>query len=291
MSLLLGALIATIQSDPMQLKIGPAGSTACAVNQITSIPSGKMATPDDIAIAADGKKWVFLGENHATAPHQQLHADVIAALVKRGRKVMVGLEMLTRPKQTPLDQFWKGESLRSQFLKDGDWKGQWGYGYNFYSPIFEVCRTHRVPMVALNVPRDWVRTVGQKGFAGLTPEQTKELPSTMALDNANHRAVFASLMGGHPPTGPRGENIYAAQVLWDEGMADSAIKAREGKDCDVFVVLAGSGHVMYRQGINYRVAKRGQGDGITVVMTQSDTAVEASNGVGDFVYVTAPTKK
>ncbi len=291
MSLIVGAFILAMQTDPMQLKIGPEGNVSCPVSQITSTASGKVSTPDDIAAAADGKAWVFLGENHATAPHQQLHADVIAALVKRERRVMVGLEMLTRPKQAELDKFWKSESRRFQFLKDADWKGQWGYGYSFYSPIFDVCRKNTVPMVALNVPRDWVRVVGQKGYAGLTAEQLQQLPANMALDNANHRAVFASLMGGHPPTGPRGESIYAAQVLWDEGMADSAIKARRDTDRDVFVVLAGSGHVMYRQGINYRIAKRGQGDGITVVMTQSDETITASKGVGDFVYVTPPTKK
>ncbi len=268
----------------MRLKIGSTAEVACALNQITSTATGLAATADDIAAAADGKRWVFLGENHATKPHQLLQADVIAALVKRGRKVGVGLEMLTRPKQAELDKFWQGETLPSQFMKDAEWKTQWGYDYKFYSPIFSVCRANKVPMVALNVPRDWVRNVGRGGFDGLTADQKRDLPTVMNLKNQNHREVFGALMGGHPPTGPRGDNMYAAQVLWDEGMADTAIKLRG--DVDVFVVLAGSGHVMYSQGINYRIMSRGQGDGITVVMTQSNEGIQSSKGVGDFVFVT-----
>ena len=78
--------------------------------------------------------------------------------------------------------------------------------------------------------------------------------------------------------------MYAAQVLWDEGMADTAIKLRG--EAEVFVVLAGSGHVMYGQGINYRIASRGQGTGVIVVMTQSSEPIQSSRGVGDFVFVT-----
>ena len=89
-------------------------------------------------------------------------------------------------------------------------------------------------------------------------------------------------------TGPTGEHIYSAQVLWDEGMADTALKylgAHKPNSRTVFVVIAGSGHVMYGQGINYRIAKRKGGDGITVVMAESDEPMSVSNGLADFVMV------
>ena len=80
-------------------------------------------------------------------------------------------------------------------------------------------------------------------------------------------------------------NMYAAQVLWDEAMADSALKyraARPQPSNALFVVLAGAGHVMYKQGINWRIARRAGLDGVTVVMV--DAPGKVARGIADFVY-------
>lgn len=277
----------------MRLPIGSKGEITAPLSQIVATASGRSATADDIAQAADGKRFVFLGENHATKPHQQLEADVVAALVKRGRKVIVGLEMYTRPKQDWLDQWSSGALSEEDFLEKSDWKGQWGFPYEFYRPVFQVAKENKLPMVALNVPRDWVRQVGRKGYVGLTNEARLQLPADLFLGNTQHKDVFNALMGGHPMTGPQGDNIYAAQVLWDEGMADTAVKWLERTPADkqtVFVVIAGSGHVMYRQGINFRIKRRTKLDGVTVVMSQAKGESAVGKGIGDFVYITEATK-
>lgn len=239
---------------------------------------------DDIAKAADRKLFVYLGEEHATEPDQLMHAAIIQALVRRGRHVVVGLEMIQRPKQSVLDQWTAGSIAEDEFLKQVDWKGQWGYDYSYYRPIFDTVQRFKLPLIGLNIPRDWVRTVGKGGFQALKPDDRTQLPTEMSLDNADHKKVFDSLMGGHAMS----SNIYSAQVLWDEGMSDTALKyleAHKPSSRTVFVVIAGSGHVMYRQGINYRVAKRKGGDGITLVMLDSNEPVSVSNGIADFVMV------
>ncbi|MBZ0213883.1 MAG: ChaN family lipoprotein, partial [Nitrospirae bacterium] len=123
------------------------------------------------------------------------------------------------------------------------------------------------------------------------PEQRASLPEQFDLNNQGHRAVFGALMGGHPPTGTRGESIYSAQVLWDVGMADSAIKYMEAlpRYDGVMAVVAGSGHVMYGQGINWRIAQRTGERGITVTMVAATDSITVSRGLGDYVYV-APGK-
>lgn len=272
----------------MRLPIGT--ETTVPVGSLMDLRLQQPATVDDVARAADGMGWVYLGENHATALHQQLEADVVDALLKRHRKVIVGLEMIQRPKQSVLD-LWSQDKLKEpDFLTQVDWKGQWGYDYDFYRPLLETIRKHKLPLIGLNIPRDWVHNVGQKGFEGLTPDERAQLPADMSLDNADHKAIFTALMGGHPMTGAMGDNIYAAQVLWDEAMADTALRYLQGRPHDprtVFVVVAGSGHSMYNQGINYRVFRRTGERGITVEMAQSDGPATVSRGVGDFVYVTA----
>ena len=85
--------------------------------------------------------------------------------------------------------------------------------------------------------------------------------------------------------------MYAAQVLWDTAMADSALKYLGGRPSTrntVFVVIAGSGHVMYGQGINFRVRQRTGECGVTVMMVDAEDRVEVSRGIGDFVFAAKP---
>jgi uncharacterized iron-regulated protein len=94
-------------------------------------------------------------------------------------------------------------------------------------------------------------------------------------------------------SGPAAENMYSAQVLWDEGMADTALKAI-GQDTDpnlVFVVIAGSGHIMFGEGINLRVARRTGMRGVNIVMVEGEKSVPVSRGLADYVLVTAPAPK
>ena len=292
MSFLLAALFAPpVQTDPNRLHIGRRGEQTVAVDQITSLENGRGATPGDVALAARGKRFVYLGENHATAAHQQLEADVVQALVDDGREVIVGLEMYTRPKQSWLDQWTAGTIEEADFLAKSDWKGQWGYDFVFYRPVFDAVRKAKLPLIALNVPRDWVRAVGRDGYGALTTEQRIQLPSNLGEAAPDHKAVFNALMGDHPMAGPRGDNMYSAQVLWDQGMADTATKVLERTPTNpktVFVVIAGAGHVMYGQGINGRIERQKAGSGITLVMIQSPTPVTVSKGLGDFVFVSKP---
>lgn len=290
----IGLFVAAQDATPYTLPIGRPGTSIVESGRITSLPAGTPASPDDVAKAADGKQFVFLGEQHATAPHQAMQASLIEALVRRGRHVVVGLEMFQRPKQSFLDDFVAGKLSESDFLSSADWKGQWGYDFSYYRPVFDAARRHKLPILGLNVPRDWVRAVGRGGLAGLPEEAKPQLPAPWETNVPEHRKVFESLMGGHPVEGPQMENMLAAQTLWDVGMADTAAKYLEGHKRDrklVIVIIAGSGHVMYGQGINLRLANRGLDKGITLVMTESSTPMSVSNGLGDFVYVSPEPRK
>jgi uncharacterized iron-regulated protein len=277
------------------LPIGRPGMTTIESGRLTNLSTGAASTADDVARAARGQRFVFLGEEHATPPDQQFHADVIEALARDHREVVVGLEMYQRPMQRYLDQFVSGELGESDFIVASDWAHQWGMDFGFYRPIFDVARAHRFPILGLNIPRDWVRQVGKGGIAALSADARSQLPAEIDLGNSNHRAIFDGLMGGHPGmSGSMMDNVYAAQVLWDVSMADTLAKriaARKPNGRTVYVVIAGSGHLMYGQGINYRLKQRALGGGPTVVMFQANESVSVSNGLADFVYLTPKPKE
>ena len=289
MNLLLWTFAATTTlqgPDPLLLKIGMPGTVTVRPGTIVQTSTGKEVTVQDVAKAAGGHRFVYLGESHTTLAHHEMQAAVIEELAKMGKDVIVGFEMFTRPVQAQLNPWTLGWWTEGEFIERADWKGQWGFDFSLYRPIFDVVKKYRLPMVALNVPRDWIRRVGRDGAKALTAEEQSQVPA-IEIDNTNHRAVFNALMGGHPPTGDRGENIYSAQVLWDTAMADSALKyltSRPTTSNTVMAIVAGSGHVMFGQGINYRIRKRTGDTGITMVMTEETKPAEVSRGLGDFVY-------
>lgn len=289
--LLLAAAFAQAQAvDPLRLPIGRHGTAVVRESKIVDLRTVREAKLSDIVEAAKGCRFVYLGESHDNPGHHRFQAAVIEALAESGRDVIVGFEMFTRPVQDSLDPWTLGWWTREQFIERSDWKRQWGFPFELYEPIFDVVRRKRLPMVAMNVPRDWVRAVGRGGPEALTPEQKSQVPE-LFLGNAEHKMVFEALMGGHPMTGAQGANVYAAQVLWDEGMADTALKYLESHPTTsrtVFVVVAGVGHVMYGQGINYRIRRRSGYSGITVSMVEADLSAEVSRGIGDFAYAAKP---
>lgn len=293
LSFLVGTSIAFAQSDPLLLPINGAARITVAPDSLVNLRTSKKAVLDDIVRAARDSQYVLVGESHDNADHHKFQADVIRALSKSGRDVVVGFEMFTRPVQPKLYEWTLGKQSEAEFIERSDWKKQWGFDYEIYRPIFEAAKEFSLPLVALNVPRDWVRAVGRGGASALTAEQQAQVPQ-LFLGNQQHREIFNSLMGGHAPTGGGSENIYAAQVLWDEGMADSAIKYMDAQipsNKRVMVIVAGSGHVMYGQGISYRIRRRTQSKALDIVCIESDKPREISCGLADFVYIAQPAKR
>lgn len=272
--------------DPLRLHIGTPGEVTLKPGEMRNTRTLADANASDVAKAADGAQFVLLGEEHDNKAHHQRQADIIEALAATDRPVIVGFEMFTRPVQDELNPWTLGWWNEDEFITRSDWKKQWGFDYALYRPIFETVKKNKLPMVALNVPRDWVRTAGKTGYDSLSEDVRAQVVPSLDLGNENHKAVFNAMMGGHPLG--MGSNIYSGQVLWDTGMADTAIRylgAHHTPPNTVFVIVAGAGHVMYGQGINYRLGQRHAGKCLNVVMVSgANGAVTVSRGIGDFVY-------
>jgi uncharacterized iron-regulated protein len=277
-------------SDPYLLPIPKADSVSIGFGW-TDLKTGKASSPDAVAKAARKFRFVMVGENHDNAEHHLAQAAIIEALVKDGRKVAVGFEMFTRDNQASLSAYTTKDWTFEDFQAKTNWEKQWGFPFPLYQPIFEATRRNTLPMVALNFPRDWVRAIGKGGPGVLTDEQKKWAPD-ISLDNENHKKVFTALMGGHPMTGPQADNIYAAQVSWDEAMATSAADFMKDKTGDewVMVICAGGGHTMYSQGIGYRLKKKGF-EAFNVTCFSSPEPRAVSRGFADVAVLTVEPER
>lgn len=285
-TLALGLTLAKTQDapDPYLLDIGRKG-TVVAPMGYTDTRSGKATNPDQIAAAADNVQFLLVGESHATPSHHQAQADIIRALVKRGRFVTVGMEMVTRDRQLQVNGLSAGMETIEEFEVTSDWKNTWGHNFNAYRPVFEAIRDHRLRLTALNVPRDMVRKASREGYDKFTEFEKKWVPY-MDLTNSNHERVVSALIGGHPLNGS-GFNMLAGQVTWDIGMAKTALDWHKEwpSKRNIMVILAGSGHVMYDQGINYRLKQIDGTPSISVVCVSDEPNREVSRGIADYIYI------
>jgi uncharacterized iron-regulated protein len=279
-------------AGPFALPLGdPAykGKTAVLRPGLFDLRSGCRATVEEVAAAADGAAFVFVGESHDNAEHHRFQAEVIRALADRGRNVIVGMEMFPTSSQHALNLWTLGKVSEEEFIKQSEWESVWGFDYALYKPIFDVVRQRGLRMVGLNVPREWAAKVAREGPGALTPGERGDMPD-LDLTNAEHRKLFEAMLGGAGGH-MMGENVYAAQVLWDTAMAHAALKYWERTSRTagtVFVVLAGSGHVAYGLGIEYRLRQQADLPALTIMALDSEPGepVTVSRSLADFVLVT-----
>jgi len=277
------AWVAAVVVSPYQLPISAPGLVEVGKGY-HALPSGRPASGQEIAVAARGKRFVLVGESHDNADHHRAQAEVIRALVADGRRVSVGMEMFTFDNQANLNPWSRGFWTDEQFIERSNWQTQWGFDYALYKPIFDAVKEHRLPLVALNVPRAWVRAMAQGGPDAMTDEMRAHVPR-MDMGVTDHRALFNALMEGHPPGGAL-DRIYTGQVMWDEGMAANALAfmARRPSERDVMVIVAGNGHIMHGVGIGKRIQMTTGEPVVTVAAVESDAPETVSKGLGDFVY-------
>ena len=115
-------------------------------------------------------KLLFVGESHTDIEFHDVQRRVIEELHKRGRQVLVGLEMYPVPEQPWLDRWHSDKALGEEgFLTESHWYKNWGYHWNYYRDIFLFARANGIRMFGVNLPRAAVQTIRMKGFDALPP--------------------------------------------------------------------------------------------------------------------------
>ena len=234
---------------------------ALVLDGITDAARNDTLTPPELAARLDGVKLLFVGESHTDVEFHKVQLRVLQELHKRGRQVLVGLEMYPVPEQQWLDRWHSDEALTEEgFLAESHWYKNWGYHWNYYRDIFVFARASGIRMFGVNLPRAAVQTIRMKGFDALPPDQRALLPERVDLENAEHQKLFRAFFGsedalhGNMPD-PMFQGMFRAQCGWDAAMGWNAVQAlkKHGGEKAIMVVLIGSGHVAYGLGAERQV--------------------------------------
>ena len=190
---------------------------------------------------------VLLGESHDRADHHRWQLQTMAALHALRESLVLGFEMFPRRVQPALDRWVAGELDEAEFFKASDWANVWGFETELYAPLFNFARLNRIPMLALNVERSFVREVGRRGFDATT-DAMREGVSRPAVPPPAYVRELHALYLEHPGAGKAGENDPAfqrfveGQLTWDRAMAEAIRGALVRNPGRQVVAVMGQGH-------------------------------------------------
>jgi len=237
---------------PAPVLRGAAATPASAV-----VADGSGAVLSEAVLFADlaSREIILVGERHDQPLHHRVQAAVLDAVASRRPGTILGLEMISFDQQPTLDAFLSGTMTETEFA--AFWDKSWGYDFAMYKPIFDSARSRGVRVVGLNTPRALIKAVARGGLASLSPAQRAQLPPTLhPITDPDYLAYVNRALDGHGPLPPgMREHLIEAQMVWNETMAHSLLRAlAEGGG--PAVVVAGSGHMIYKAGIAESLAHR-----------------------------------
>jgi len=200
---------------------------------------------------------VLLGERHDQAAEHQWQLKTLKALYRYHPDLAVGFEMFNREQQPLLDAWQAGKMDTDELFKWTHWKQTWGFPESLYRPILDFVHQHRIPAIALNVPRPVIQQIAEKGWSA-APDYLKD-PAPLDPD---YREALESVFREHAkrykmtPSRKQLDRFVRIQTVWDRGMARALAKAAARRSGPV-VAIVGRGHVEYGYGIPHQLADLG----------------------------------
>ncbi|MEB3224678.1 MAG: ChaN family lipoprotein [Synechococcus sp.] len=228
------------------------------LNAIT-VKTSPLADADASLVALKTAQIIYLGEHHTSEADHIAQLAIIRALHRQNPQVAIAMEMFQRPFQSVLDQYIAGEISETELVAQTEYKTRWGFDWELYAPILRFAQEHQIPVLALNAPNEVVRQVSSRGLGSLDPADYEYLPPREALDlsNEKYQALLQEAFTGHGQHGNfKFENFFAAQVVWDETMAEAIANFARQNPSTQIITLAGQGHIIYGYGIPDRVQRR-----------------------------------
>jgi len=252
-----GQLVGNVaQAHPPQAHAAPQTTERTDPNTRV-LDMSSLSNMDGLIEKIADRRVVFVGETHDRYDHHLNQLAIIKGLYGPNTDLAIGLEFFQQPFQEYLDRYVAREIDERELLTKSEYFDRWRYDYRLYRPILRFAREKGIPLIALNVPRELTERVASKGFEGLDETDRAQVPKEIDRNDPQYRKRIEEVFAHHPRSEEKNfEHFLDAQLLWDEGMAERAADYLRQNPEKRMVVLAGSGHLMYGQGIPGRLLRR-----------------------------------
>ncbi len=251
-----------------------------------------------------GYEVVYVGETHTDYAHHLAQFEVLKALRAANPSLVMGWEMFHSSQQPLLDAYIRGLLTEIEWLDAVYWEQTWGHAYPYYKPLLDFARERQVRIFGLNAPREVIRAVRTLGDSAMTEDQRWWLPAGFFQridlpEEEVYKAWFFET-ARHMPNADDAlmEGMFGSQTAWNEVMAWNVVKAFNiipDPRLQVLVVV-GSGHAVFGQGIPTRVPLFKPGTTQAVVLPQTGERVMTRDEIleedlareGDFLWFLPP---
>jgi uncharacterized iron-regulated protein len=246
------------------------------------------ATLDRIIPELSESRVIYVGEAHDAYGHHLNQLEIIRRLYAADPDMAIGMEFFQQPFQGVLDDYIAGTLDEREMLARSEWYERWQYDYRLYRPILEFARHNRIPLIALNLPREITERASAVGITGLNEKEGSMIPSEIDRSDLAYRERLRKVFSQHPHSESGDfDRFEDVQLLWDEGMAERAAGYLKANPRKRMVVLAGSGHLMFGSGIPSRVHRR-LPEHFSILLPADNIPVRP--GVADFVVFPEPAE-
>ncbi len=226
-----------------------------AMTQVLDLSS--LSDMDSLIARLANRRVIFVGESHDRYEDHLNQLAVIEGLHAQGKPLAIGMEFFQQPFQDALDAYIAGEISEADLLRRTEYFDRWRFDYRLYRPLLRFAREQGIPVIALNLEAELTRRVGEVGIAGLTEAERARIPADIDREDPTYRERIEAVFAMHPSEREQDvEQFMEVQLLWDEGMAERAAAYLKANPDRTLVVLAGSGHIEYGQGIPKRLTRR-----------------------------------
>ena len=229
--------------------------------------NGKRTSYKKLLRKSEKADVVLFGEYHNNPIAHWLELELLKDLQPK-RTLILGAEMLERDNQEALDRYLQGAI---------DQKGLdtlarlWNNHKTDYKPLVDFAKTHQLPFVATNIPRQYANLVYKKGIQALDTLPSSEKQWMVRLpfpyDGTLSQYEKIKKMSGHNT-----ENLPMAQAIKDATMAESIWMHL--KPNTLFVHFNGSFHSDYYQGIGWYLKRERPNLRILTIGTPSQATLK-----------------
>ncbi|MCX9565134.1 ChaN family lipoprotein, partial [Vibrio cholerae] len=147
-----------------------------------------------------------------------------------------------------------------------------------YRPLVEFAKGQQLPIIAANAPKPIVRCIGRVGIdyiERLTPEQRQWIAAEINTQDSLYKSTFmASMHHGNPA---QNENQFAAQVTWDETMAESIVRYLKTNPERKVLHIAGMFHTQQGLGTAASILRRNPNLKVVIITPVGDITTQSDD--------------
>ena len=238
-------------------------------------PSGSAVSLTDLTSELLQADVIMIGEWHTHAGIHRFQTDMLKQLSSGKLPVALSMEQINRDKQDVLDEYLNGLIGEQTFIQKSN---AWPNYESDYRPLIEFAKRADVPVIAANAPKKIVRCIGLKGIdylGQLDSEQRSFVAETINTEDSQYKEKFmASMHHGKPE---QTEKQYAAQITWDETMAESIVDYLTTHPRTQIVHVAGKFHTEGGLGTATSILNRNPSLNVVVVTPVTDVTTDSSD--------------